>query len=494
MTLPISMRDNPPTTGAFVLLTFCFCIGLLCLGRINGASGMSDSWPMAVMLASLSWIVVYMAASYSYYRTFYLLGNTYLIAIFMFHLGLIYQLATGAVVATSWTTGSMAQWMESAGWYVVLALCSFGFGNAISMLIKKPKRVTPQAVAVQRNRTMAFLRSQSMGLGIACFCFLFMTIISYGNIFAYSRAELFNLQTDTRGFGVLMMVLPSTVILFVVSAQTKTQKLMAYSLGVFVFLMIMLSGYRSAALFPALVGVILWVKSGKRIPTLVAVGAIFFVLIAISTVGVFRQMGSYDSLNSEKLQSSFEDASLDASITEMGQTVAILANVIKLVPAKDNHTYGNSYWLAFKEMFPNIGSNINSDKSRSARKDRAAFDQDELVKMKPADWITYRLNRWKFDNGQGVGFSAIAEPYLNFGTFGVVSFFILLGFLFGRLDMMDLITHPYLFLLMATIFWPFIRTVRNDFSNFTKPAGFILIIVLIWNISLKIIGRYKKVI
>ena len=164
---------------------------------------MSDSWPMAVMLASLSWIVVYMAASYSYYRTFYLLGNTYLIAIFMFHLGLIYQLATGAVVATSWTTGSMAQWMESAGWYVVLALCSFGFGNAISMLIKKPKRVTPQAVAVQRNRTMAFLRSQSMGLGIACFCFLFMTIISYGNIFAYSRAELFNLQTDTRGFGVL---------------------------------------------------------------------------------------------------------------------------------------------------------------------------------------------------------------------------------------------------------------------------------------------------
>ena len=80
----------------------------------------------------------------------------------------------------------------------------------------------------------------------------------------------------------------------------------------------------------------------------------------------------------------------------------------------------------FKEMFPNIGGNINSEKSRLARKNQATFDQSELVKMAPADWITYRLNRWKFDNGQGVGFSAVAEPYLNFGTAGVVLFFVFL--------------------------------------------------------------------
>jgi len=89
-------------------------------------------------------------------------------------------------------------------------------------------------------------------------------------------------------------------------------------------------------------------------------------------------------------------------------------------------------------MFPNIGGNINSEKSRLARKNQATFDQSELVKMAPADWITYRLNRWKFDNGQGVGFSAVAEPYLNFGTAGVVLFFVFLGFLFGRLDMLNL--------------------------------------------------------
>ena len=165
------MRDNPPSTGAFVLLIFSICCGLLCIGQIGVASGTSDTWPLAIMVASLSWIVVYLFATYSYFRTFYLFGNTYLIAIFMFHLGLIYQIATGAVAANSWTSGSMAQWMESAGWYVVLALCSFGFGSALSMLKKKPKKIKPQTVTLQRNRTMSFLRNQCLGLGLAClFC------------------------------------------------------------------------------------------------------------------------------------------------------------------------------------------------------------------------------------------------------------------------------------------------------------------------------------
>ena len=489
---PATMRAKKPTISVYILFFFSIGCAILSSIRIGGSLGVSEMWPNSIMAISLTWIVIYLAATYSYFKTLYLLGSAYLVALFMFHLGLIYQIAAGVVTATIWTTGSMAPWMEAAAWFVVLALCSFGIGIALAIMAKKPEKVPVKFVNLQRNRTLSFLRSQAMGLGLACICFLIMTIISYGNIFAYSRAELFNLQTDTRGFGVLMMVLPSAVTLFVLAAQTATQKLIAYSLGVFVFLLIMLSGYRSAALFPALVGTVLWIKSGRKIPAVVAVGGVLFVLMAISVVGVFRQMGSYDSLNAEKLQTSFDNASLDSSITEMGQTVGVLANVIKLVPAVDSHTYGNSYWLAFKEMFPNVGGNINSEKSRSARKNKATFDQAELVKMAPADWITYRLNRWKFDNGQGVGFSAIAEPYLNFGTAGVVLFFIFLGFLFGRLDMLNLVAHPYIFLMVATIFWPFIRTVRNDFGNFSKPAGFVLIIILIWNLSLKIAGRYRK--
>lgn len=492
MTLVMARKKRPPAVGVLVLFIFSIIGVFFCLVQVSGATGSSESWPVLVMASSLSWIIVYLTATYSYYRTLYLFGNAYIIALFMFHLGLIYQVALGAVEASQWTSGAMAEWVEAAAWYVVLALCSLGIGVACSILFKRDRASTSNSVSLQRNRTMAFLLSHSKGLGLACICFLIMTILSYGNIFAYSRAELFNLQTDTRGFGVLMMVLPGAVTLFVLAAQTATQKLIAYSLGIFVFLVIMLSGYRSAALFPALVGTVLWVKSGRRIPAVVAVSGVLFVLMAISVVGVFRQMGSYDSLNAEKLQTSFDNASLDSSITEMGQSVGVLANVIKLVPAVDNHTYGNSYWLAFKEMFPNIGGNINSEKSRLARKNQATFDQSELVKMAPADWITYRLNRWKFDNGQGVGFSAVAEPYLNFGTAGVVLFFVFLGFLFGRLDMLNLVAHPYIFLMTATIFWPFIRTVRNDFGNFSKPAGFILIIILIWNLSLKIAGRYRK--
>jgi hypothetical protein len=112
--------------------------------------------------------------------------------------------------------------------------------------------------------------------------------------------------------------------------------------------------------------------------------------------------------------------------------------------------------------------------------------------MAPADWITFRLNRWKFDNGQGVGFSAIAEPYLNFGTFGVIAYFVLLGVVLAQIDKINVIARPYMYLLLATSYWPFLRTVRNDFGNFSKPFAFIIIILLIWNVSLAVIGQRRK--
>ena len=47
----------------------------------------------------------------------------------------------------------------------------------------------------------------------------------------------------------------------------------------------------------------------------------------------------------------------------------------------------------------------------------------------------------------------------------------------------------------GALLWPFIRTVRNDFSNFVKPLGFIVIILLIWSVvtrSAPIIQRGSK--
>jgi len=478
--------------GLVVLFVFSI-IGLLfsVIEILGGVSG-GQYWPTKIFIASFLWLIIYFSAFYSYFRSLYLFSSAYLIGVALFHLGLIYLITFGLAEVHSWVKSTTSIRMEIAGWYVFLSFCSFGIGAVIGVFTSRRNNISVKINNVDLKKTNNFIFLQGVGLSLAALIFLVWAISSYGNILAYSREELFNVRTDTRGFGVFMMVLPGALILLTVSASTKIQRLFVYPLTLFFFLLMMLSGYRSAALFPSLVGIILWVKTGRKIPAVVALSFLSFVLVAIAVVGVFRQMGAYQDLGTEQLASSYEKVNVVDSFVEMGASFGVLSEVIKFIPNKDPFRYGYSYWQALKEMIPNIGFSIDSSKSRRNKSSKASFDKSALMELTPADWITYKLNRWKFDHGQGVGFSAIAEPYFNFGIVGVIGYFGVLGFLLSRLDQKNIILHPYVYLLVGSVFWTFMRTVRNDFINFTKPLGFIIIILLIYNLGLVVLGKRVK--
>lgn len=456
-----------------------------------GVEGGRD-WPAKIAVVCSAWFVFYVFCSYSIYRTIYLFSNAYLLAIAMFHLGVVYLLAFGSVEESSWTRGSFSQWLETAGWYVVMAFGSYGIGLAFAGIRRSPSVVADKYRPIYTARANRFLFQQGVGLLIASFIFILWGIKSYGNIFAYSRQDLYGQGPDSRGLRVFMMVFPSALLLLTIAAQSKKQRVFGYTmagLGIFLF---MISGYRSAALFPMLLGAVLWVKSGRKIPVSIAVGAIAGVLVAISVVGIFRQMGSYGELGSQQLSEAYEESSVERSIAEMGGTIGVLAHTLRLVPEVDYHTHGASYWLALKGMFPNIGFSIDTSSSRMELGDDVKMDKSQFARMAPSSWLTYRIKPAQFEKGGGVGFSAIAEPYLNFGVGGVVMIFIILGYFLGRLDRLDLIANKYTYLFVAAMLWPLIRTVRNDFANFLKPMGFMIIILLLWNIALEILGRRAK--
>mgnify|MGYP000167293271 FL=1 len=102
--------------------------------------------------------------------------------------------------------------------------------------------------------------------------------------------------------------------------------------------------------------------------------------------------------------------------------------------------------------------------------------------MAPSDWLTYRILRDQFDLGQGVGFTGIGEPYLNFGVSGVIAYFLLLGFLLGKLDHKNIAYYPFIYVFCCSMLWPLMQTVRNDMSNFIKPVMFMLIILSLWSV------------
>jgi len=79
------------------------------------------------------------------------------------------------------------------------------------------------------------------------------------------------------------------------------------------------------------------------------------------------------------------------------------------------------------------------------------------------------VDPWTYKNYGGMGFSAIAEPYMNFGLPGVVLYFIVLAFFLVWLEQLS-IRSSYTLAAWALILGPLLWTTRNDFSNFFRPA------------------------
>jgi oligosaccharide repeat unit polymerase len=267
------------------------------------------------------------------------------------------------------------------------------------------------------------------------------------------------------------------------------QRIFALSFAAVALALILFTGYRSAALFPFLVGVILWVKTGHKIPAAIAAGCVAMVIFIIPVIGVLRSE-KYEDIGRKTMSQAVEKSEILNGFRTMGQTAGVLAHVFRLVPANEPYRYGKTYINAFIDAVPNIMPQM-AESERVATK-RKAFVKPELVSdLRPADWLTYHTNPIRFISGEGVGFSAIGEPYLNFGFMGVIGFFVLLGFALGLLDRIDLRLHPNLIIAAGALYWPLVKTVRNDISNFVKPAVFTLICILIWRVSTKIVFSFR---
>ncbi len=424
-------------------------------------------------------MIFYFIAAWRTFNHIYLFSTAYLIALSLFHLGLFYQRAAGAIkFPTSWEQGSFSPWMESSGWHIILALSAFGIGFSVAVSTGKKYLKDIDQSLIDRAKKAG--RWSAIGLMVASGIFFLMAIYSYGNLLNYARHEIFSSSADSRGFGVFMMIFPGSVLLYFFSATTNKQFVMGLCLVTLAFLLFMLSGYRSAALFPTLVGVAIWVKSGKKLPLSVAISGTAIVLILITTSGYLRGLGTYSEMEVEDVSEALEQASIEKSISKMGASVHALANVLLLVPKIDGYRYGTSYIYAITDSIPNVGLKMNAEFSRERALRTKHYNHDVITSLRPADWLTYRVEPELFRKGWGVGFSAVAEPFLNGGTLGVFLFFVLLGYGLGRLDSIPIYQSPYILIFSTSMLWPLIRTVRNDSSNFFKPMIFILIILSVW--------------
>jgi len=465
-----------------LLLVFSSMIALVACFLVMESPQLHSDWSIEVSVVSLITLGGFFVVSLLLFRTPYLLTSAYLLALSLFHLGITIPAAFGFMEVEGWHSGSLVKWLEQAGWYTVLALACIGVGFSLSVTPSRLARLHLQVDPETKNRALSMAFRDGIGLLLVSGVMFGLAIASFGNLLAYSRVDFFRGVGDTRGLGVFLMIFPSAITLLVIGAQTRFQRLFAWALFFFGTVLVMLSGYRTSALYPMLIGVVVWVKVGRRIPMIYTVISVVVIILAISAVGILRTY-KYEEMDAKKLGQSVESANWADSFKTLGQTGGLLAHVLRLVPHTDPYRYGETYLQYVAASIPNVSMTMNqSDRVIALRE--SSKDPTAIARTVPSDWLTYRLIPEKFQSGEGVGFTGIGEPYLNFGLPGVVIFFLAFGYLLGRLDQISLLEHPGFLIFTAAILWHLVQTVRDDFGNFIKPMVFTYFILFFWRLFL----------
>jgi oligosaccharide repeat unit polymerase len=475
-----------PGSPMIVLMVVSLVVVFLALGNISEEDAALVGATLAPSMVALIWLGCYLLTSHLAFGTPYLFATAYVVCLFVFHLGLLIQDGFGLVRIMGWESGPLAPWVVRAGWYTNLALACVGAGfSAYALKFRAQKPPRPEVARSLVAQNFAWLHHQGLGLLLASGILLVAAIATQGNIFALTRMKLFFLS-DTRFISVFSMLVPGAATALIIAAQNQRQRRIAYLVAALVFIFFLVSGQRSTALFPLLVGAVVWVKSGRRINAVVAGATILGVLLVIPVVGYLRTLGTYGDITSgEAFSEADQFADIGAAFREMGGSIGPLIYTLMLIPAEEQYRYGRSYRDYFLDVIPNVGLRADVSTSRAGAEEllRSKPTQEALLAMQPGDWATYHIIRDQFaGNRGGAGFSGVAEPYFNFGLAGVLVYFLAIGLFLGKFDCLPLVFQRGWLMFGAVIYWHLLPTVRNGFGIFLKPAVFTLIVLLIWRL------------
>jgi oligosaccharide repeat unit polymerase len=104
-----------------------------------------------------------------------------------------------------------------------------------------------------------------------------------------------------------------------------------------------------------------------------------------------------------------------SAVREMGGTMMTVAHTINLVPSSHEYEMGASYFYAMFTLFPNFFWELHPTIARKI----------------PSSWLIWEVDPYTAAEGGGLGYSFIAEAFLNFGWLGTPLMMVVGGYLIG---------------------------------------------------------------
>jgi len=171
---------------------------------------------------------------------------------------------------------------------------------------------------------------------------------------------------------------------------------------------------------PLIVFVFIWHRYIYRIPKIFLVsGGVFLLFLIYPLVGEIRNLPGSQRVSYEVISNAFISIGNPVIyiLVEMGGSIRTVAHTLELVPDIRGYDFGMGYLNALFAVIPNLFWPIHP----------------AIAKGTASDWITMTIDpTWAYLGG-GMGYSFIAESYLNFGWIGSPVVLFGLGFVYAKL-------------------------------------------------------------
>lgn len=347
---------------------------------------------------------------------------------------------------------------------VAISLIAFHTGALItaSMRLRRGKADPATPVKEQDGRPLRLVGSVLIGVAaipaVIVFKQSFSVVGSSGYFGLYQQPTVAGLAAWSKVIAEFLV--PGSLFLLAGSRGKRCPLMISSAIILCYSALLFFLGGRAGAIMPLLAYLWLWHRTIRRVPKSAVVAiAVVLIVVLIPLIATFRNTTGSERYSLSKAMDAYravENPAI-AAFSEMGGSMATVAYTLELVPKTRGFDMGASYFYSVLAVVPNLFWEIHP----AAARGNAAL------------WLVETVEPETAAVGGGLGYSFIAEAFLNFGWWGTPIVMCLMGFLFGRLVLWADLSGINARLAMVAAFISF-------FLFFARSESASLVRVLLW--------------
>jgi oligosaccharide repeat unit polymerase len=211
-------------------------------------------------------------------------------------------------------------------------------------------------------------------------------------------------------------VVPGSFLLLAAGKGRKVEVVVAILVLSIHAAIVLFLGFRGGAIMPLVPAAWVWERRVARLPrTLLAVIAAVLLIVVFPLVRETRMAPGKERTSTSYLVNAYSEVQnpLASMVSELGKSMITIAYTLELVPRERGYELGAGYAYGLLTVMPSL-----------------FWERHPVVVHGLAGaWLIQTIDPYVAEHGGGIGFSFIAEAFLNFGVLGVPFVALLTGYL-----------------------------------------------------------------